>query len=1091
MNLGLLLLCALSAATATDAETSPPNHGMYSPVEEGWSIALPSGYETSRPSPGVTIGVTTDNARQHRRPLYPPADKALIWSAEELAKLDRCGFRPLVLAYNEPRFLFDFHSAGGLLGHLYLGLLQGDATKWFHRWDNLISVCYTGGRMEYKLRDPAFPGATVRLSASALAHSAGLIVKINVEGLSSPATLVWAYGGASAFFTNYNMGAAEFTFAPEHCAKDTILLDNGRFSLRRAFDKTDVCVNEVFSVTRRLPEWKALVQGGSSWAARLGFGAPASFAESPAALRGNTQWMDDTNRRERQNATAVQEIALTPGQTDGYVVIGMGGDIQEAIAAPAKAWEDALARNRSISERVVVHTQDPPLDAAVRMMAFATEGTWGDSAILHGAWSWRFAYLGWRGWYGSACYGWLDRVKQSIQHHTTLGRVAQGDDQGALGSLLEYDPGVFYNMNEVFFDQTRQYFDYTNDLELMREIYPVLEGIAAWEDRRLQPGNAHLYENALNTWISDSHWYIGGQCTQASAYMLRAYTFLAELAQRLGYDAAPHQTKAAAIRQAMQDRLWMPDQGVFAEYRDTRGAMLLHPEPELPTIYHSAEFGAADNGQIHRMLLWADSHLRRDPTPGDGRLVWSSNWFPNRGRTYTHSTYELAYGENLNYALTNWLAGRSDIAYALLRASLCGIFNGPTPGGLACHSNSNGTQRANDEFTDAISMWGRAVVEGLFGIVPKLQDKRILLSPQFPLGWEKASISTPLLSYNWRRHNGTIAIEWTAPQPISIHLHMPLLATGIHSITGVGGDTNDPVGMEPTETGFDGLLWANAVSPEATHGRFLIRYTPGPIVAQQAACQETAPARVWKHLDNPTHDLSRWALTDLGGVFNSPLTEVLPRVTKEAKPPAPPASQVGFGYWRDHLLQYHGSRNDPVSDAAWRAKVDVDGVAWTSEGIPFKSAREGANIAVVTRAGGFPEQLAFPVNATGTTLYLMLSGMTFPAQSHVPNLRVSLQYSDGTAEVKDLVNPFDIGDCWGTWCGRFHDVAANGFENIGGRKGPAGSAEVADLTKPVDMDTEAQLLAFDLRPGGTLEKVSLEAIANDAVFGIMGATILK
>jgi len=86
--------------------------------------------------------------------------------------------------------------------------------------------------------------------------------------------------------------------------------------------------------------------------------------------------------------------------------------------------------------------------------------------------------------------------------------VRDGIDKGALGSLLESSPGVFYNMNEVFLDHVRHYFDYTNDQELMRRILPILEGIVAWEGKRLQPGKRRLYESALNTWISDSHWYI-------------------------------------------------------------------------------------------------------------------------------------------------------------------------------------------------------------------------------------------------------------------------------------------------------------------------------------------------------------------------------------------------------------------------------------------------------------------------------------------------------------------------------------------------------------------------------------------------------
>ena len=91
--------------------------------------------------------------------------------------------------------------------------------------------------------------------------------------------------------------------------------------------------------------------------------------------------------------------------------------------------------------------------------------------------------------------------------------------------------------------------------------------------------------------------------------------------------------------------------------------------------------------------------------------------------------------------------------------------------------------------------------------------------------------------------------------------------------------------------------------------------------------------------------------------------------------------------------------------------------------------------------------------------------MTFPAQSHVVNLRITLDYADGAEQSMDLVSPFDIGDCWGTWLGRFHDTAANGFENLGGRFGPPGSSAAGDLTRPIAVDTEAHLVKIPLRQG--------------------------
>ena len=120
----------------------------------------------------------------------------------------------------------------------------------------------------------------------------------------------------------------------------------------------------------------------------------------------------------------------------------------------------------------------------------------------------------------------------------------------------------------------------------------------------------------------------------------------------------------------------------------------------------------------------------------------------------------------------------------------------------------------------------------------------------------------------------------------------------------------------------------------------------------------------------------------------------------------------------------------------------------------------------------------------------MISGITFPMQSHVPNLRITLQYEDGQTHVHELVNPFDIGDCWGTHFDRIHDTAANGFENLGGRSGPSGSADVKDLTQPIPLDTEAHLVALPLR-GAPLGSFTVAIVANDAIFGVMGATLEK
>ena len=807
----MLQLASLCACVALAPNTgSPAKDGVppketadcYLPVEGGWQLRITGDPKAPRLKPGSAIGVAADDPRMHRRPLYPAADRSLIWTKAELAKRQRIPFRPLVLAANEPQFVIDLDSAGGLSGHFLLGVSWDHGpSKWLHQFTD-IEVRYVEGRMEYALHDAAFPQLLVRLRVLPLADSVGLVMGLGLEGVSHPGELVWAFGGASGFVTNYDHTAPQFRYSPEQCDDNTMRCDNGRFTLLR--------------------NQKAVLHCGSSWSETCGLGDPRKVLDSPAALCASAEWPSAAKAAAEPKRVAVQKVRLGKMPLKGWIVIGQGGAIETCLADPRGAEERARARNRSIMERITVHTPDPYLNQAMPMMALASEGIWGDAAILHGGWSWRQAYLGWRGWYGPLCYGWTERVKRSIEQHCTLGLIREGPNRGALSHMLEYENSLFYNMDEVFLDHVRQYFDYTNDVELMRKIFPVLKGIVEWEGRRLQPAEALLYESSLDTWISDSHWY-----TRANALRPRpiccVHQLLAELAEALGEDPAPYRNKAKAIRNAMQQTLWQKRRGVFAECLDTLGARQLHPEPELPTIYHSAEFGAASPLQVYEMLHWADHNLRHETTPGGGRAVWSSSWAPNHGRSYTHSTYELAFEEQLNLAVADYLVGRADDAYALLRSALCGIYNGATPGGLTCHMFVDGRQRANNEFADAISMWGRAVVEGMYGIQPKRPHGIVQLSPQFPISWSEASIHTRQFAYQWKRENGRISVHWESPLAAAIELRLPLQAKRVEQVL-----VNGKKAAYRLERGV-GLVWLTLTSPSAISGTISVDYVPAEI----------------------------------------------------------------------------------------------------------------------------------------------------------------------------------------------------------------------------------------------------------------------
>ena len=101
--LALLTSCAILTAHNSFPTGDPdPRIGVYSPIRGGWQIQITGDVSAARPAPGSEIGVVEGDSRLHRRPLYPPADRALIWKPEQLAKIPRSSFRPLVVAYNEP-----------------------------------------------------------------------------------------------------------------------------------------------------------------------------------------------------------------------------------------------------------------------------------------------------------------------------------------------------------------------------------------------------------------------------------------------------------------------------------------------------------------------------------------------------------------------------------------------------------------------------------------------------------------------------------------------------------------------------------------------------------------------------------------------------------------------------------------------------------------------------------------------------------------------------------------------------------------------------------------------------------------------------
>ena len=140
-------------------------------------------------------------------------------------------------------------------------------------------------------------------------------------------------------------------------------------------------------------------------------------------------------------------------------------------------------------------------------------------------------------------------------------------------------------------------------------------------------------------------------------------------------------------------------------------------------------------------------------------------------------------------------------------------------------------------------MWGRAVIEGMYGIRPNRPHGIVQLSPQFPSTWSEASIKTPQFAYQWKRENGRISVHWESPLAAAVELRLPL--AGKTRRASHGGRRAAAYRLEPGV----GLSWLTLKSPSAISGTISVDYVPAEIATPKPV--------TWKEGDRVALKLAR------------------------------------------------------------------------------------------------------------------------------------------------------------------------------------------------------------------------------------------
>lgn len=686
----------------------------------------------------------------------------------------------------------------GMGGNFQLGIISEENSKWITEADD-IQTTYIPGRMGYKISDKLLNGGELRLDLLALADAEGFILKVEATNIPDEVELIWVYGGASGkkFHRDGDIGAdpeSVFYLQPEYCKHNSYQINGNTFQLDYAWDSKQQETRKV--MTGVFPEGEVKLVN-------------VHQLKSPEKL-----WDSEA----KDLPVLMGKISDFEGGV--FWEIGNQLEVQNKMQAELKDdYQKAFHKARDIAHRVELHTPDPYLNTLGWALATAADAIWEDPAYLHGSVAWRMHLNAWRGAYVADPLGWQDRAKKHFSSYANsqVLEPARGPvvpdtsrhfarQKEEIGTAMfsrgyisrhpnENDVAHHYDMNLVFFDQLLKHFQWSGDESYIKEMWPTLKRHLEWEQRNFDTDDDGLYDAYAAIWASDALQYSGGGVAYTSAYNYSANKMAARLARIVGADPEPYEKESEKIYTALQQKLWIPEKGIFAEYKDLLGEQLLHAQPGIWTIYHTIDEDVPSQKQALQMLDYVTTQIPHIPVKAQGldrelELVSTTNWQP-----YTWSVNNVALAENLHMALAYWQGGNSEKAYDLWQSAIIeSMYLGASPGGFQQLSFYDAIRgELYRDFADPIGMAARSLVEGLFGIKPNALDNELVIRPGFPDEWNHASLKIPNIGVEFQKEGNTssYSIKQDFPKPLDLKLEMGIQSESLPEIT-INGETVQP-----------------------------------------------------------------------------------------------------------------------------------------------------------------------------------------------------------------------------------------------------------------------------------------------------------
>jgi hypothetical protein len=240
----------------------------------------------------------------------------------------------------------------------------------------------------------------------------------------------------------------------------------------------------------------------------------------------------------------------------------------------------------------------------------------------------------------------------------------------------------------------------------------------------------------------------------------------------------------------------------------------------------------------------------------------------------------------------------------------------------------------------------------------------------------------------------------------------------------------------------------------------------------------------------------RWEPVDLTRFFNDQVTRIFQN--KYLSPRAETATlelpTQGIGNWCYPLTQAN------IDDAGLRQLAGANNEIKLPTGEPLRtpSAAGAKNILFVSQWDNYPHQATLPLRGRARRAVLLMAGSTSAMQSQFTNGEVTVTYTDNTTATLPLRNP-------GTWWPIEQDYVDDGFAfQLGAPKPYRVHLKTGLITKDFDQYTSikgfstkaidggaATVLELPLEPQKKLKSLTVRALANDVVIGLMSVTLAR